>query len=137
MRSFIGKSIAGLAIASTVALTAAPAEAQRYRRHHNNDDAALAIGAGIIGLGIGAAIASSNRRDRYYGDRYYDSYDRGYYGRGYYGRGYARGGYYGDPYYRGYDRRYYRGGRGYANRHCVTRRVWDGYYGRWTRVRYC
>ena len=85
MRNLIGKSIAGLAIASTVPLTAAPAQAQRYRRHHKNDDAALAIGAGIsglhytdmaamgagiIGLGIGAAIASSNRRDRYYGDRY-------------------------------------------------------------------
>jgi hypothetical protein len=128
MRSFIGKTIAGLAIASTVALTAAPADAQRYRRHHD-DDAAWAIGAGILGLGIGAAIASSNRRDRYYDD---------YYGRGYYDRGYYGRGYYADPYYGSYDRGYYRGyGRGYAYRDCVTRRVWDGYYRRWVRVRYC
>jgi hypothetical protein len=132
MRSLIGKSIAGLALASTVALTAAPADAQRYRRHHHDDDAAWAIGAGIIGLGVGAAIASSNRRDGYYGSGYYD---RGYYDRGYYGRGYYDGGYYAAPYYRG---GYYAGGygRGYG-RHCVTRRVWDRYYGGWTRVRYC
>jgi hypothetical protein len=124
MRNLFRKSIAGLALASTVALTAAPADAQRYRRYHRHhgDDAALAIGAGIIGLGLGAAI-SSNRG--YYGNGYYD---RGYYGRGYYGDGYYNRGYYARPYY----------GRGrYYGYHCATRRVWDGYYGRWVRVRYC
>ena len=122
MRSFIGKSIAGVVIASTVALSAAPADAQRYRRHHHHgDDAGWAIGAGILGLGVGAAIASSNRRDRYYG------------GGNYYGGSYDRG-YYGDPYYDGYYSRPY---RGYAYNRCVSRREWDPYYGRWVRVRYC
>jgi hypothetical protein len=50
-----------------------------YHYGHYNDDAAVALGAGIIGLAIGAAIAS-NRNDRYddrrYDDRYYDDYYR-------------------------------------------------------------
>ena len=114
MRSLIGKCIAGVALASTVALTAAPADAQYYRhnyRHHHDDDAAWAIGAGIVGLGVGAAIASSNR-SRYYGNGYYNNgyYDRGYYNDGYYRRGYAR---------------------------CAPHWVWDDYSGRWFRVRGC
>jgi hypothetical protein len=103
------KAVTGLAIASTVALTAAPADAQRYRRHHHNDNdtAAWAIGAGILGLGIGAAIASSNR------NRYYDRYG------GYYDRGYA-----------------YAPRRAYSRR-CATRWEYDPYYGDYVRVRYC
>jgi len=50
-----------------------------YRYGHYNDDAALALGVGIIGVAIGAALAS-DRHDRYderyddgaYDDRYYD-----------------------------------------------------------------
>ena len=107
MTGFLKKAITGLTIASTLALVATPADAQRYRRYrHHNDDAALAIGAGIIGLGIGAAI-NSNRR--------------GYYNDGYYGRGY---------YSRGYD-------RGYYGRRCVTRYEYDRYYDEYVRVRYC
>ena len=101
MNSVLKKGAMALALGATVAGAAAPAEAQRYyRRGHSGDDAAIAIGAGIIGLGLGAAIASSSGR-----------YDRGYYGgydRGYYGRGYDRR-YYGRSY--GYRDRYY--GRGY------------------------
>jgi hypothetical protein len=125
MTSFLKKAVLGIATASTLAVVATPADAQRYRYHRRHgDDAGIAIGAGIIGLGIGAAIASSNR--------------------GYYGRGYG-GGYYNDPYYssgygyNGYGDGYYGGGGyydGYARR-CVTRRQWDGYRGRWVRVRYC
>jgi len=64
---------------------ATPAAARdRYYHRHGSDDAAIAIGAGLIGLAIGAAIASDHD-DRYYGDRYY--YDNGYY----------------YPRYRGYD----------------------------------
>ena len=87
----------------------------------------MAIGAGILGLGIGAAIASSN-------DGYYNRH----------------GAYHNDPYYGGYGYNGY-GYNGYANtaimavaaimtamrRHCTTRRQWDPYYGRWVRVRYC
>jgi hypothetical protein len=75
--------VAALAVgAMTVGITAEARD--RYR--DRGDDAAIAIGAGIIGLAIGAAIASDNDRDYY---------DRGYY--------------YGRPryYYRSYPRRYY------------------------------
>lgn len=108
---------AGLAtvLAATTLTTVAPAEAQRYwRRDRGGDVATGAIVGGVIGLGLGAAIASSNR-DRYY-DRRYD--DRGYYydDRSYYApppRVYYRERYYAPPpprvyyeprgYYRGYD----------------------------------
>ena len=76
-----------------------------YRYYGHDDGAALVVG-GLIGVALGAAIASSNRDRDYYGDRY-DRY-RGYngsYDRGYYDRS------------RGYDD-YYDRDRGY-----------DGYYG--------
>ncbi|WP_294197589.1 hypothetical protein [uncultured Sphingomonas sp.] len=99
-------------------MSAAPAEAQRYWRHRDRggDTAAGAIIGGVIGLGLGAAIASSNR-DRYY-DRNY--YDRGYYydDRSYYApppRVYYRERYYAPP-----PPRVYYQPRGY----------YDNYYGR-------
>ena len=109
MTSVWKKVVLGLTAASTLAVTATPADAQRYRyyRHRGGDDAAWALGAGILGLGLGAAIASSNRG--YYRDPYYGGYN----------------GYYGDPYY------------DYGYRRCVVRRQWDPYWGRWVRVRYC
>jgi hypothetical protein len=124
MTSVVKKAVLGLAAASTLAITATPADAQYrgYRHHRHGDDAGVAIGAGIIGLGIGAAIASSNRG--YYNRGYYGGYSDPYYGSyGYNGYGYD--GYYGGGYDNGY------------RRHCVTRRSWDPYYGRWVRVRYC
>lgn len=74
---------AGLAVAlgaTAMATMAAPADAQRYRgyRHYGHGGGDVAAGAllgGIVGLGVGAAIANSGR------DRYYD---RGYYNGGYY-----------------------------------------------------
>jgi hypothetical protein len=133
MTSVFKKTALGLAAVSTLAMAASPADAQYRRYRHHGDDAGIAIGAGIIGLGIGAAIASSNRGYGYgYGSSYYDPYYGGY-GNGYssYGNGY-------DPYYSGgygggYGGVYYEGYR----RHCTTRRQWDPYYGRWVRVRYC
>ncbi|HWI85688.1 MAG TPA: hypothetical protein VNT42_05105 [Sphingomonas sp.] len=79
---------------------------------HAGDRTATAIIAGIIGLGVGAAIASDNHRDRYesYG---YDAGPTGYYtAQPYYGYGYQQ------PYYSGgygYERGYYRGGDRYRN----------------------
>jgi hypothetical protein len=108
MTSVFKKSMLGLALASTVAMAASPADAQRWHRggyRGHGDRVGLALGAGLLGLGVGAAIAS----------------DRGYYGRGYYAPGY-----YGDPY--AYD---------YGYRRCAVRRHWDPYWGRWVRVRYC
>ena len=80
-----------------------PAQA-RDRWHRGDDRAAVAVGAGVLGLALGAAIASDHRDRYYYDDRYYyRPYPRY---RSYY--------YYGPPprYYR-YDRpmwrdRYYR-----------------------------
>jgi hypothetical protein len=117
MRTLMTKATLGLALGAAALTTAAPAEAQRWHRYRHYDRTGPAIAAGIIGLGIGAAIASSNR-DRYYDRGYY--YDRPYfYNRGYY----ARDGWYDRP-YRAYNR-------------CVVRRVYDPYIGRRVRVRYC
>ena len=115
--TLLKKTLGGLLVAATLAASATPAEARyRHYRHHNSG---AVITAGIIGLGVGAAIASSSR------GRYYDPYYDRYYGRPYY----YDDGYYGRPYYRGYRNRY--------RHHCVTRRVWDPYWGRTVRVRYC
>lgn len=106
-------TVAGLA--GAVALSAAaPAEAHGW--HRGGDGAAVAVGAGILGLAVGAAIASDHPRyyydDYYYGPAYYPAYPA--YTSYYYS--YPR------PYYRGY--RYYapyRGYRGYNG--------YRGYYG--------
>jgi len=125
MNGIIKRAALGLTLAATAVTAAAPADAQRWRgyRRGGGDVATGALIGGVVGLGLGAAIASSNR-DRYYRDRYYAP--RGYYGprRGWRGdRGYyAPRGYYGPRgYNRGYDRGYwdgrryddYYGGRGY------------------------
>src|SRR3546814_8554241 len=122
MQSILKKAGLAVALGATALTVAAPAEAQRWQhnRHHGGDDAAAAaLVGGIIGLGIGAAIASSDNdryNNRYYNDRYYD--DRGYYDRDYYA-----------PQPR-YSYRY----RDYRPR-CYTQRRWDPYYGRHVRVR--
>ena len=122
MTKFVTKTIGAAVAAAALVAAASPADAQRYSRyrHHHNNSGAV-IGAGIIGLGIGAAIASGN--NGYYGSGYYDPY-------------------YGAPYGGGYYDGYYGGGGGYYGyrphrRHCVTRRVWDPYYRRYVRARYC
>lgn len=116
MNKFVKAGAAALVLGATTLAVATPAEARPYRhyRHHHDNDAGLAIGAGILGLAIGAAIASDN-------DRYYDPY----YGRGYYNYDPYYRPYYGRPYYRGYARR------------CVTRWRFNPYWGRQVRVRYC
>jgi hypothetical protein len=124
--------LAGALGAATLA-GSVPAEARGWNR--GGDGAAVAVGAGILGLAVGAAIASD--RPAYYGGgyyapayyppypaygyyaypRYYPTYYRGY--RGYQAyRGYPayRGGY---PGYRG-------GYQGYRGGHDGYR----GYYGR-------
>lgn len=107
-----------LAAASLV--VASPAEARdRYR--DRGDDAAIAIGAGIIGLAVGAAIASGNR-DRHWRDRHWR-------GGGYY-RGYPNYRYdayprYRGDYYRNYRRDWRRDDRNW------NRRDWNrGYHNR-------
>jgi hypothetical protein len=129
MKTLLKKATLAAALGATTLAAAAPAEAQRWRRHDRGDATGAAIVAGIAGLAIGAALTSRDRYDpRYdYDYRYYDQ--RGYFPNdGYYARNY-----YADPRWdRGWNRGYNRG----WNR-CVVRRVYDPYSGRRVRVRYC
>ena len=112
MRKALTAAMAAITLGGAVVATAAPAEAQHYRgggyyhgggyyRGHNNNGAAVA--AGVVGLALGAAIASNH----------HGYYDRGYYGPPAYAYGYGPGYY--APYYQT----------------CVTTRwVWDPYIGR-------
>jgi len=141
-------SLAGAAGAMALVggLTATTAQARDHYRGRGDNDAAVAIGAGVLGLIVGAAIADSND-DRYYDSGYYP--DRryvtypGYPGYYYYYRSrpniYYRDRYY-DRYYgsrysnrwnRGWDRGYRYGGRGYYRGHDrherYERRGWRGH----------
>ena len=108
-KSWKSAAAAGLA---ALALAASPAQARDgYSRGHDggDDDAAIAIGAGVVGLALGAALASGNRDRDYYDD---DGY---YYPRGGYYQSYPR--YYGGYDYR-YNRSYRRGSHGWrGDRH--------------------
>lgn len=125
--SLFTKATLATALAASALAGSSPAMARGYyggwgHRHHGGDDAAIAVGAGIVGLALGAIIASSNDNHRrvrdggYYDDRYYnDTYRRdGWrYRDGYYydrdGRRYDR-----DDWRRDYGDRYYRSDR-YGN----------------------
>lgn len=113
--NLVKKGALALGLAASALAAAAPVQARdyydRYDRRGGGDEAAIAIGAGIIGLALGAAIASDHDdRGYYYRDRGYYAYPR-----------YNRGGYYynppawrGDYRYRDYDRyRRYEPYRGY------------------------
>lgn len=87
MNGLLKKAGLGIALAATAVAAAVPADAQRYggyggygHRGNGGDVAAGALLGGILGLGVGAAIASSDRGR--YADRRY--YDRGYRDNGYY-----------------------------------------------------
>lgn len=126
MTGFIKKAVLGTALAASALTTAVPAQAQyrgyRGYRHHDGIGAGgAAVLGGIVGLGLGAAIASSNR------DRYYD---RGYYNDGYYRappRVIYRERYYEAPPRVIYRDRVYRDG--YYNRGYYPRGGYYGYYG--------
>jgi len=94
MRNALKGIIAAAALAATGVAVAQPAQARDH-------DGAV-VTAGVVGLGLGAAIGSSGRPQY----TQVDYYPAGYRGNGY---GYGRG-YYAQPY--GYGRGY-RGGRGY------------------------
>jgi hypothetical protein len=122
----------GAALAACALTASAPAMARDGYRDGGND-AAIAIGAGVIGLALGAAIA--DRGDRHYYDRgYYDSRRyvtvRGRPGYYYYYDG-APGRYYQDRYYDRYYAPYYRDrwsrGHAWGNRDWRDdRRGWRG-----------
>ena len=125
MVGMVKKAGLGFALAATALASAAPAEAQRwggrhYDRRGGGDAVAGAIIGGVLGLGIGAAIASNNR------PRYVD--------RGYYDQGYYRA----PP--RAYYRQAYRP-RAYVyddyRPRCFDQWRYDPYYGDQVRVRVC
>jgi len=110
MRKSLTTAMAALTFGAAVAATAAPADARdydgyrghRYYGHHHDNDTGTAVAAGVVGLALGAALASSNHNSGYY--------DRGYYGRSSY-----------------YDDGYYARDR-YVYRTCESSRwVWDPY----------
>lgn len=132
MKTFFKTLGATAALAATCLGFTQGAEARdRWDRRSGGNDAAIAIGAGILGLAVGAAIADrgdSRYYDRnYYGNRryvtvrgrpgyyyYYDGAPRRYYQDRYYGRpNYFGGAYYGNVRGRGFDNRWGGYGRGY------------------------
>lgn len=121
MNGLLMKAGLGTAMAATALAAAAPADAQRWRHRgydRGGDVAAGAIIGGVVGLGLGAAIASNNRGWR------------GGYG-GYGGYGYdGWNGYYAQPYYNAYRPRW-RGPR------CFRTWQYDPYYGGRVPVRVC
>lgn len=122
MNGLIKKAGLGVALAATALAAAAPADAQRYGyrgyhggwHHHGGGRTSAALLGGIVGLGVGAAIASNSNRGYYRGGYY----DRGYYDRSYYAPAYYDRGYYNDY------------------RECWTERRYDN-YGYPVRVRVC
>jgi hypothetical protein len=116
MRKVLTTAMAAVTLGGAVAAAATPAAAQHYHGGyhgyygHHHDNAGPAIAAGVLGLALGAAIASNGHG---YGHSYY--YDRPYYGGGYYD---YDDGYYAPP------------------RVCMTTRwVWDPYVGHRVPVR--
>ncbi|KHK92588.1 hypothetical protein [Novosphingobium malaysiense] len=133
-KTVLAGTLAATALVTT-AVTATPAAARDYHRG-GDDTAAVAIGAGVIGLALGAIIASSNNDHDRYRDRYYD--------RGYaYGPAYTSGWYYRDGYYWDRDGRrhsraeYGRRHRDYRHHNARRDRDYDRHYDRrdWRRDR--
>ena len=108
-----------LGAAALTATTPAMADDWRYRGHRGGgDEAGAAVAGGIIGLALGAAIASGSRDRRYDDDDYYYERHRPR-ARVYVYQSYPR-------YYGGYDRPYYR-----PYRHDYPRGYYGGYRGGW------
>lgn len=142
MKTLLTKAGLGLSLAATALTAAAPAEAQWRRGYdrgwdrgydrgwdrgwnRNRGNGGAAVVAGIAGLAIGAALASS-ANDRRYRERYYRD------------RGYAYD--YDDRFYR--QRGFYPNDGYYAYRYndyqrCWVERRYDPYYDQTVRVRVC
>ncbi len=103
--NMLKKATFAAALAASALAAATPAMARPYYGGHHGDTAGWAIGAGILGLAVGAAIASDHH-DRYDERRDYDNrYEGGGYVNGGYNNGWSyREGYYYDQDGRRYDR---------------------------------
>ncbi len=116
MNKILTGALAALTLGGAVLGGATTASARDWDHHHDNGGAALA--AGIAGLAVGAALASSDH--------------------GYYDRGYNDGGYYAQPYAYAPAPAYYQGPTYYSYyRHCRVQWRWDRWEGRYERVRAC
>lgn len=119
--NLLKKATLATALTASALASVTPAMARDHYGRRGDDTAAWAIGAGILGLAIGAAVASGadHDRDHRYDRRYYNggdyTYRDGYYWDRYgnrYDRDWRRDAYR-DDYRRGYDRNYYYDRRGY------------------------
>lgn len=108
---YLKTGFAAAALAATSLAFSAPAQA--HGRRGGGDDAAIAIGAGVLGLAVGAAIASDNNNQVFVDQGFYPGYPP--YGAYAYPaypvhpgwRGPVYGGpVYGGPAFRGYDPRW-------------------------------
>lgn len=88
----IKKTVLGTALAASALAATTPAMARDYYHRSHDNSAAVAIGAGVIGLALGAAIASSSNDHDRYRERYYDNTYS-------YGPAYTQGWYYRDGWY--------------------------------------
>lgn len=124
MTSIFTKTALGAALAATALVSATPASAREYygERDRGGDTAGAAIVGGVIGLALGAIIASSSNRHQ---DR--TRYDRRYNNRGYNGGGYYNQGQTG--YNNGYNNGYYNNGSNGYNGYDNTYNDRRGYYG--------
>jgi hypothetical protein len=117
------KALLGTAAGAMALATAAPAEARTHYRHYRHDNTGAIVGAGIIGLAVGALAASRNRG-------YYDTYYDGYYNQPYYnGYTYYTPGFstYYYPYNYGYNNGYWYNGYQYNNGWFYDRRGYRSY----------
>ena len=98
MRKFLTAALAALTFGGAIAASTTPAQAQRYGHGHgryygghHRDNTGAAVAAGVVGLALGAALASDSPRRYYDGGGYYDR--RAYYAppRGDYGGPYDYG----------------------------------------------
>jgi len=127
------KATVATVLAATALTSVTPAMAQSYqgRRHNGGDATGAAIVGGVIGLALGALIASSGNRNNHnrYSDRGWQWRD-GYYWDGQGRRYYEDGRPCEEDNYRGQ----VRGGQGYYNRRGYDDRGYGqddrGYYGR-------
>lgn len=112
----VKKATLAVALAASALTAASPAMARDYYgRRDNGDQVAAAVVGGIIGLALGAAVASGNndRRDRYDDRRVYRN----------------DGGYYRDTYRDNRDWRRYDRQRDRYDRNYYSRRGYDDGYG--------
>lgn len=107
MKKLLTGGLAALTLAGSLLGAAAPASARDW--DHHGDHGGAAVVAGIAGLAIGAALASG---------------DHGYYAPPTYYAGPPPAYFDGPVYYSYYD-------------HCRAEWRWDGYWGRYERVRAC